>query len=259
MNSCKLIKDYKEKLNYKILAFSLIAIIVVLIFLFLLYNPWKSQDTLRVILVTFLSTFLSMLLAFGIWELVAKRSFAKDLLDLVQISGNLLDSGIVSIFSNFLNTDFHSLISSCDNKITIAFSYGRTWRETNRDVLQSFVQRGGEIEVFLPNHSNDDLMHVLDVRFKYDAGRTRDLIVESEREFTKLGANVYLFNGLFQSSYYLLDDNALLSIYNHNKTKGYVPAFLIGESGSLHDFVLSEIDEIRSNSSYINVKGSSNE
>lgn len=248
MNSSKILKDYKEKFNYKILVLTLVAVIVILIIIFSLYNPWEKQDSLRIIILSFLATFESMLLAYGIWEVVAKRSFAKDLVELVQISENLLDSGIISIHSNFLNTDFHSLISSCNSKIIIAFTYGRTWRETNRNVLQSFVRRGGELEVFLPDHQNDELMHVLDIRFKYDSGKTRALIEESEKEFEKIGAKVYLFDGLFQTSYYILDNNTLLSIYNHTKTKGYVPAFYIGPTGSLHDFVVSEIDEIRANS-----------
>lgn len=244
----KILKDRYEKCNFRILAFCLIAIVVILTLLFILYNPWEKNDTIRIILISFLSTLESIIIGFSLWEIFAKRTFAKEVIDLVHISDNLIESGILSIYDSFANTNFHELISACKKSIIIAFTYGRTWRESNREVLTAFVARGGKLLVYLPDFSNVELMHLLDARFKYSAGNTQKLILESAKAFCNLGASVFLYDGIFQTSYYILDDNALLSVYNHSKSKGYVPAFLINNCGTLNEFIKSEFDSISTNS-----------
>jgi hypothetical protein len=241
-------KDAFKKINPKVLVVCLILIIIIIILLFVMYNPWQNNDSLRIILLSVLSNILSLVVAFCLWEMVAKRSFSQDILSLASISSNIALSGIDHIYEDFNSTDWGTLISNCKKKFTIAFTYGRTWREHNRESLQAFVNRGGELEFFLPDYRNAELMHVLDTRFKYNTGRTKEYIEESITRLNEIGARVYLYNGIFQTSYYILDDISLLSVYNHSNKKGYVPAFKISRDGTLHRYITSEIQSIRENS-----------
>ena len=242
------ISDLSKKVNLKVLVKCLIFFIITVILIFILYNPWKNNDSLRIVLLTVVSTIMSLVLAFALWEFVGKTSFAENVIALAAISKNIAESGLDYIYEDFKATNWKELIDNCKNEFVVAFTYGRTWREYNRETLESYIQRGGKMEFYLPDFRNDELMNVLDVRFKYEKGKTKTYIQESITELKTMGAAVFLYNGIFQASYYILDDIALLSVYNHNQKKGYVPAFRISREGSLRQYVNSEIEAIRSSS-----------
>ena len=60
-----------------------------------------SNDSLRIFLLTLLSTIATVILANVLWEVIAKDNFAKSILEQVKISENIAQSGIDTVYVDF--------------------------------------------------------------------------------------------------------------------------------------------------------------
>lgn len=247
----KIIKDGNSKINYKILATTLSLVVVDILLIWLFSYEWNILNTLRVVMLSFWGTVLSLLIGFALWETVAKRSFAEDVIFLSNISSNLKSSGVEQVYVNFFNIDWNIVLNEA-KELTIAFSYGQTWRNLNRQALDEFCNNGGKIKVYFPNNEDDDITDTLDRRFSYEKGKTKQLIAESVNDFKELNAEILFFNGTFQNSYYVVDDIAFMSFFNHHKEKGSVPAIKAIKGGNLYSYIESELEAIKQNSLEVN-------
>ena len=160
----------------------------------------------------------------------------------MDISSNIKKSGIIEYTNNFKSLKWENELKYTKT-LKIAFVYGRTWREQNREVLEEFVKKGA-IEIALPDYNNENLMRGYDERFNFESGETRKRVMEAEKFFNDLKAKVCLNNKTFLSSYYLMEDHAIMAPFNHLKEKGYVPAIKAEKGGALYDFIEKEIESI---------------
>lgn len=251
----RLIKDYKEELNYRILAFTLLIIIGCVLALCVTSHEWVDFNELRMVMISFISTVLSLAVVFVFWEVGGKRSFAKDILDLAKMSNNIVDSGIEYFYEDFKQIEWEKELKYKKN-LKVAFSYGYTWTNDNRQTLEKFIEDGGTLQVFLPDYKDNKIISCLAERFPnpednedYTAeDNVRNKIKGSIVSFKKLGATIYLYNGTYQSTYYLYDDTGIMASFNHKKTKSYVPAIKAKQGGQLFNFIKSEINVINEQS-----------
>jgi len=240
--------NYSGKLNWKVISFSLVIGItgIALMWLCSQFIPDTSAVIKNLLLATLGSLVVSTFLL-ALWEIVAKKSFAEEILELADISSNINASGLEQVYVNFKEINWREIIESCD-KMTIAFAYGQTWRNSHSDVLAAIPEKDGSLIVYLPNFEDIAVVDSLSRRFSTSSEEAATRIRESANFFHDIGATVYLFSGTFQSSYYIIDKMAIMSFYNHHKSKNEVPAIRSNSSGNLFKFIEEEIAAIERNS-----------
>ena len=102
----------------------------------------------------------------GIWEAFSKRSFAKEVLELTDVSYSYEKSGIIAVYDNFTDIEWKDKFKYA-KEVTIFFSYGSSWRSENRKSLQNLKNENATINVILPNYNDDKIVDNLNERFNY--------------------------------------------------------------------------------------------
>lgn len=205
-------------------------------------NIWKRQ------IVLLLGAIETSSIVIAIWEFSAKKTFAKEILTLANISSNITLSGIEYIYFDFLDINWKSLLKNTKS-LKVAVTYANTWRESNRSLLTKFVEEKNTLTVFLPDFTDADIINVLALRFNTNSENVKNKIKESYEQFSKIiGANVFLYRGCFQSSYYLADNVGVMSFFNHKREKSTVPAIQVNNQGELYKYIKSEMEVIENNS-----------
>ncbi len=202
-------------------------------------SKWQGTN----IVVPMLSTIASITGLSAVWEFFAKYNFAKQMVELVGISTNISESGIFECISDFKAIKWRQELEGTKN-LRIVVTHATTWRNQNREVLQDFITNGGKIFVSLPNSKNKDLMAEYDRRYEYDKGTTKRKVEEAVNDFTKIGAIVSVYDKSIQTSYYYMDQHAIMVPFNHLKAKGFVPAIKAISNGDLYKFVQNDIRSI---------------
>ncbi len=201
-----------------------------------------SNDFTRILLLTVLTSAATAAMANTLWEAVAKHHFAREVLELVNMSESIVSSGIERVFPSFLRIDWKDELAR-SKSFDAVLVYGRTWRESNRDILADYAKRG-TMRVILPNPWNAESMAELDRRFSYESGRTRQLIEECMTFFRNLEVEVLFFDRTLQASYYRTDHACYMSFFPHRKEKDIVPAIKAVPEGNFHRYISGEIDAI---------------
>lgn len=224
-----------------------VAAFVGLFILIFFYIDKISNESLRIFLITLLSTVDTVILANVLWELIAKQNFALSLLRLVKISENIEQSGIETVYIDFLKIDWEAELRRTKT-LTTLFTYAATWRESNRAALTNFLQGKGHkrhvMKAIVPDPNIEVNMDEFDRRFNYPKGETKKRIEDCIDFFSKMNAQVFLYNGTIQSSYYRFDNVCFMSFFNHSKEKGIVPAIKAEKGGNFYNFICNDIDAI---------------
>ena len=72
------------------------------------------------------------------------------------------------------------------SEIDVFFTYARTWRNSNSNLLDQFIKRNGcRLRVVLPNPDNDVILQELSNRFAKSPEEFRNLIHEATRDYLK--------------------------------------------------------------------------
>ena len=242
-----MIKKINE-LNYKVLVWALLISITSLIILLVIDLYWTDDTVLKHQIVLIVGAIETSAIVVGIWDFIAKKSFAKEIIDLANISTNIKNSGIIHIYNDFNDVDW-KLILENTKSLQIAVIYAKTWRESNRKRLSSFVSDNRELIVYMPDYNDQNILIELASRFKTSTDKVKSGIQESYNSFkNEIGAKVYLYRGSFQCSYYICDNNGIMSFFNHKLEKSTVPAILMNNQGELYKYITSEINAIAENS-----------
>lgn len=212
-----------------------------------------TNETIIIIIKNIFSSLATIAFFSGAWEMLSKKSFAKEVLELSNVSTNYIDSGIVHVYKEFTDIDWKVLFKDSKNVICF-FTYAYSWRSNNRSSLNMLKEQGTNISIILPNYNNDSIVDALNQDFKYgkyaQSGQdgaskdVKDLIREAEVYFKNFGATVKLYNGNIKTTYYLVDDKCIMVPFKHGGKKSSVPAILCKEGGALFDFCRKDIDSI---------------
>lgn len=212
-----------------------------------------ANNTIIIIIKNISSALATIAFFSGAWEILSKKSFAKEVLELSNVSINYIDSGIVCVYKEFTDIDWKVLFKDSKNVICF-FTYAYSWRSNNRTSLNMLKEQGTKITIILPNYNNDRIVDTLNQDFKYgkyaQSGQdgaskdVKDLIREAEEFFKNLGATVKLYNGNIKTTYYLVDDKCIMAPFKHGGKKSSVPAILCKEGGALFDFCYKDIKSI---------------
>lgn len=219
----------------------------------LIKYPEKSGETIIIFFKNMFSSLATIAFFSGAWEILSKKSFAKEVLELSGVSANYIDSGIVCVYREFTDIEWKTLFKD-SKKVICFFTYAYSWRSNNRSALNTLKEQGTSVTIILPNYKNDCVVDALNKDFKYGKyaqldgdGASKDvktLIQEAEVYFKQLGATVKLYDGNIKTTYYLIDDKCIMAPFKHGGKKYSVPAILCKAGGTLFEFCRSDIDSI---------------
>ena len=241
-----------KKINWKLLSISLIIMTISLAAIFFIESYWTADltggiNTWRSLILTFTQAILITALAVAVWDFIAKKEFAIEILNLAKLSNNIESSGVKHKYEDFVNVEWEGILSHTNN-LKMAVSYGTTWRRTYREHLKKIGKTKSSLHVFLPNYKNKVVLAELSNRFKKKPKDLAKIIGEAYEEFKEYGAVVYLYDGCFQSSFFITDQEAVISFYNHQGTYTSVPAIVVNKNGSIFRFIENELNGIERNS-----------
>lgn len=245
-------KKLSNLISNLVLVYIILSILIVILLSVLSYfiSPYTNTNNFFIdISYIFINSLISILLVGLLWQLVEKKIFAQELFNLAKISNNLKESGISFYYDSFLDISWDDKLNE-SKQFKIFFTYGLTFIEHNRIKIEKAIKNGLEVDVFYPNFKSKEIINELSLRFNKQDDPTwlTGKINESILLLKDLGANVYLFDGNITNSYYLFDNIAYISFFNHNIKKKSVPCFEAKKDGKLFKFITEEIKSIESRS-----------
>jgi hypothetical protein len=203
-----------------------------------------------------------------IWELSSKRAFVAELMsqgrtsvqDLIErtiLTQQLQGAGLIGFTTDFsYGIDWLGMFRGA-GRVDLFFSYARSWLNNNAAQLQELARRDGcRVRVVLPDPNNPQLMAELARRFEKTADEivaninatSNDLVrifVEpfEEREVPRRpDFSLFYANTAPQFTFYRFDGKCILVLYKHRSGRGGVPVFTAEQGGTIHEFVLQEMD-----------------
>jgi hypothetical protein len=244
-----------ERVNLRSLAISLLIVAVGFLLIYCSEDGewWKDHDVIQ----GTLREVGKLLLATGIlvtaWDLYGKRAFLDEILAKAQIASEIRNAGLLKITDTFhSDIDWGSYFQTVRH-LDIFLAYGRTWRNTHIQQLQSVAaRRGSRIRIVLPDPNDGETVAELSRRFNKTPAYINDAIRETEQFFKDLRRNahtndpqaaeieIWFLSAGPQYSSYRFDDLAILALYNHSKDRDPVPTFICARGGTLYDFVRRE-------------------
>lgn len=186
----------------------------------------------------------------GLWELVGKRAFAKEVLESARTSGDVEAAGLLRIGTSYLDDpDWETLFRETD-KLDIFVAYASTWRNANFSRLQELAARpDSRIRVILADPEDDFTIQTLSHRFNYSHESMRERIVETASAFVNMRVvnggkiEIYYYPGDRLFSCYRFDSKAVITLYNHEGNRSAtVPNIVVNRRGSIYSFLNGEID-----------------
>ncbi|MGZ5440783.1 MAG: hypothetical protein ACXW5U_01460 [Thermoanaerobaculia bacterium] len=187
------------------------------------------------------------------WELIAKRSFAEELLARVGTGKEIAASGLVGVTPNFhRDIDWPDLFRNT-RELDIFFAYGGTWRNSHLHELQAFVrQDNARLRVVLPDSDDPGTVGDLARRFGIPDNILVQRITDSEAAFRDLGGlaecrahiEVWRLARTPVFSLYRFDNVIVAALYHHRRNRDPVPAFTAERPGTLFEFFGTEFDAI---------------
>jgi hypothetical protein len=196
--------------------------------------------------------FIVAILLGGVWELVGKRAFAREVLETARTSADVETAGVTRIGTNYLtDPDWADLFHNV-RELDVFLAYGSTWRNTHLSHLHKLASEpGGKIRVFLPDPEDPATMSTLATRFAYTQDDLQSRIEDARKSFAEMvvpnGATieVYFRPGDRLFSFYRFDSKAVITLYNHTGTRAtVVPTLVFERGGSLYAFIEAEIRAI---------------
>jgi len=241
----------KNSLIITLLAFFLLLPILGFIS-YLLSTQQDNGNFIISILYNLVNNAISVVIFGLIWQIFEKRFFASDIFDLANLSNNLVTAGISQYYDSFQDIDWKDQFLESKN-LDMFFAYAITFSKNNRKRLHDAKESGMKIRVFYPNYESQVILDELDYRFSKPLGEriTHLKITESIQFYKELGAEIYIFEGNILSSYYLFDNIAYISFFNHKKTQDSVPCFEVKKNGLLFNYISNEIKEIKERSTVL--------
>lgn len=199
------------------------------------------------------ATVLALGIIAAVWELYARRSFTREVLDSVGLASDVADSGLQQICWNYnLDIPWGDLFSR-STEVSLFFSYARTWRNSNIQHIEKLAARNGaRLRVILPNPENPVIVDELARRFSQEAKNVYDSIWESANYYSKLpsrfpnGAAVEcrFVDASPLMAIYLFAESGILSLHSHRRERTEVPAFQVEVKRPIYEFIKTEFESL---------------
>jgi hypothetical protein len=186
------------------------------------------------------------------WDLFVRRKFLDEILAKAHLAKEVEDAGVLHIFRSFQQLGDWTAFFTGTLHLDIFFYSGHSWRSNNHEHLRSFLQKShSRLRVVLPDPDDPQLVTQLSKQFGYLSEKIQADIIEAKDDFVGLASGgagsveIYYFREMSpHTSFYRFDNITIFALYNHDKERSPVPAFVIGNKGHLQDYFRHEFDVI---------------
>lgn len=215
---------------------------------------WGDIDNICVAIMLELAfTVITVFGVSGLWEVLGKRAFAEEVLELAGIASNLQQSGIVGFYEKFTDIKWSEIFEGT-KEVSLMFTYAYSWRNNNRQELKDVSsKKNSRLIVLLPDYSIPEVCDMCDRDFLYGKHaedgsenvqkNTESKIKKAIEDFKKLNADIYLYPSNLKTTYYFFDDKCIIAPFKHGKDKYCVPAILCREGGALYEFCKNDLEQ----------------
>ena len=212
---------------------------------------WRSHQGLQSLSNNLGSTLIAAVALAGLWELVGKRAFARELFESSRTSISVQAAGLTNVSTDYIHEPVWARLIRSSSNIDVFVAYANTWRTTNYKELQEFLRRGGTLRVVLADPGDDHTMTVLARRFgdrpPADLRRGIETAAKEYAALAKAGGTVDVcyWKGDRVYSAYRLDGTIIATMYKHRDNPNpEVPVLTCERGGSLYEFFSAELDDI---------------
>lgn len=246
-----------KKIHLKQVIFILLAFIFILIASYCA-TEFDGDKRYMLVFIPILSTMGSFFGVTVVTEILTLKSFFNQILEINDISQSVAQSGINKYYDNF-STDiiWKHFFKRINKTLVFNISYGESWRNIVRAELIALLKKDVTIKVYLPNYNDNAVMNALDKRYSYGEFSSDSKVsikvriktaIKDFQSFKKYGdIKVFLFNGTFQHSYYIVDNSfSLIAFQKHGADRSSVPAIEV--VGTFLRWALHDMKRIEENS-----------
>lgn len=222
-----------------------------------LYLTEETWGSIKELLKELGATVFSLGIIALVWELFARRTFMREVLDSVELADQVADSGLQQICWNYnLDIPWEELFNRSTD-VDLFFSYARTWRHSNYPHIERLVSRKGtKLRVILPNANNPAITAELARRFDTTPQEVCDSIRQAAGYYLSLPAQ-FPDKGEVECRFvdacplmaiYLFSESGVLSLHSHQQKRIEVPALQVEAKRPMYCFMKSEFDGLYSKS-----------
>lgn len=242
-------KLYSERTSLRTLVVALIALLTGILLLFI-SETWtwlKSVPPFQAVVRDLGALLVSTVAIATLWELAAKRAFLAELMAQASLAEEVRSAGILTVTTDFQRGIDWKRMFGTVKKLDIFFSYGRTWRGTNRSELHEIAKRSDiRVRVVLPDPCNSQLMDELGHRFRKSPEEVKGLTLEASDDFRNIfkdsDFSLWFLPESPVFSFYRFDHLIVLALFRHGTQGGAVPTFTLEQGGAISNFVRAEFD-----------------
>ena len=187
-----------------------------------------------------------------IWELAARRSFMREILDSVDLADQIHEAGLKQLTFRYGQEMPWKTLFEDSQTVDLFFSYAQTWRNSNMSDLQEFVKKKQRLRVILPDPSCRQTLDELARRFRYSADETKQRIEDAAKFYIGLtehhpncaAIEVYFAPVCPMMAFYIFSDHAVFTLHSHQKKRTDVPAMLVSHGKPLYTFLSQEFESL---------------
>ncbi|MGN5635821.1 hypothetical protein [Streptomyces sp. AC154] len=189
-----------------------------------------------------------------LWDLVGRRSFFREMLEVLDLKHDVHVSGLDSIGTDYRKVvDWDDCLSSAKN-LDIFAAWATTWRNNNQTNLQQLASRAdARIRICLPDPNDNTCIKSLAARFNMSQPEARAKLNEAIEGYKKLDANgsrsgrveIYTTPIFRAFTSYRIDNQFVVTLYHHKDNRsGSFPAFTCRKGGSLFAFFEEDLEGV---------------
>ncbi|CAM5661252.1 hypothetical protein SALBM217S_10309 [Streptomyces griseoloalbus] len=245
---------YRRVTSLKYWLVSVISLIIGVCFLYVSGIGWfKRHETFGTLANQFGGLMIASVALALLWELVGRRSFFHEMLEVLRLKNDVESAGLDAIGTDYSKVvDWEHCLDGA-KKLDIFAAWATTWRNTHQTRLTRIATRpDSKIRVCLPNPNDVDCVKILAARFTMSEDRVRSKLTEAIDGYKDLDGRagtgrveIYGSTAFRAFTAYRVDDVFIVSLYHHKDSRsGTVPALSCREGGSLYEFFSADLEGV---------------
>ncbi|WP_143712478.1 hypothetical protein [Streptomyces hygroscopicus] len=187
-----------------------------------------------------------------LWEIVGKRSFREETMELIRLNSDIEGTGVEAISTDRERViDWHARLLNA-RKVEVFCISANTWKGNNRASLGR-VAAEARIEIYLPDLTDEKIVNSLAVRSGRTSEQMRSKVEETIRAFRSLDGNrgsgnvqIYVSTVFPNFSLYKIDDRFVAALYPHRENGGSAPVICCREGGELFSMFNDDLSTVKS-------------
>ncbi|MEU3481344.1 hypothetical protein ACI2LO_26505 [Streptomyces sp. NPDC033754] len=246
---------YRLVTNLKYWLLAVVGVVTGGVLLYVSGLPWFEQHKSWGTLINQVGGLLIASVALAtLWDLVGRRSFFREMLDVLKLKQDVHESGLESIGTDYRNVvNWDECLGSAKN-LDIFAAWATTWRNSNQTNLQRLASRpDGRIRVVLPDPNDNTCVRTLAARFNISQADVRTKLNESIEGYKKFDGNgsstgrveIYTTPVYRAFTAYRIDNQFVVTLYHHKDNRsGSFPALTCRQGGSLFAFFEEDLEGV---------------